>query len=158
MRHLRAAGLTLIELLVAMAVAAFLLAMGAPYFGDYMINARLREGGNTLLAETLFAQSEAIKRNGNVRLVISGATLSVSDFSTSADGVLVRSQTLAEGLDAGSASINFGSRGTTLPFGTSYSVDLSKSGVTCSSNFRCPGLRIDGAGGMRLCGNRLVCS
>lgn len=149
------AGLTLVELLIGVAVAAMLLAMGAPYYADYTVNSRLREGGNTVMAEALFAKSEAIKRNGTVRLTIDGATLRVTDFSTDDNGVTVREQRLAEGLSAGAATVNFGARGTPMPFGTAASVNLSYTGITCSATYRCPGLRIDGAGGVRLCGNRL---
>ena len=150
--------MTLIELLVGLSIAAMLLAVGVPYLGDFMANSRLREGGNMLLAETLFTQSEAIKRNGTVRLTVNGASLRVTDFSTNVLGVLVREHRLPDGLDAGAATIDFGARGTPLPFGTGVAIDLTKSGATCSSEFRCPGLRFDGAGGVRLCSNKLSCA
>ena len=82
MRQLNTArGLTLIELMVGLTIAAFLLMAAAPFFGDYIRNSRLREAGNALLGEALFAQSEAIKRNTTVRLSTSGATLQVIDRS-----------------------------------------------------------------------------
>ena len=61
-------GVTLIELMVGLVITAVLLGMAAPFFGDYVTNSRLREGGNGLMAEALYAQSEALKRNGVVRL------------------------------------------------------------------------------------------
>ena len=62
-------GLTLIELMVGVGDRGALLVLtAAPYFGDYITNSRLREGGNLLLTEALVAQSEAIKRNRTVRL------------------------------------------------------------------------------------------
>lgn len=159
MRHLtrRPHGMTLIELMVGLAVVALLLAQAAPYFGDYLANSRLREAGSTLHAEALFAQSEAIKRNGTVRLTVAGDALRVTDFSTNVQGVLVREQRLADGIDAGNGTVDFSARGQPVPFGTNVSFDLSKTGLTCSDEFRCPGLRIDGAGGMRLCRNKLSC-
>jgi type IV fimbrial biogenesis protein FimT len=37
-------------------------------------------------------------------------------------------------------------------------MDIGKSGLTCSSDFRCPGLRVDGGGTMRLCADKLACT
>ncbi|MFN0182199.1 MAG: Tfp pilus assembly protein FimT/FimU [Aquabacterium sp.] len=149
------AGLTLVELLIGVAIAALLLALGAPYYGDYIINSRLREGGTAVLTETMYVRSEAIKRNGTVRLAIDGANMTVTDFSADANGVIVRQTRLAEGINAGSVTIDFGARGTPIPFGTASETNLSYAGTTCSATFRCPGLRVDGAGGIRLCGNHL---
>lgn len=153
----RVRGLTLIELMAALAVSVILFGMAIPYMADFMHNARLRQAGNALLAETLQAQSEAIKRNASTRLLISGSLIQVLDISAGGAGVLLRSNRLADGLSAASAmQVDFGSRGTPLPFGTSASVNLVRSGTTCSAELRCPGLRIDGGGGIRLCVNQLV--
>jgi hypothetical protein len=54
--------------------AGLLLASAAPFFGDMVVNSRLREAGNLLLTETLMAQSEAIKRN--TRATVSTSTAS----------------------------------------------------------------------------------
>ena len=153
----RTQGLTLIELMAALAVSVILFGMAIPYMADFMHNARLRQAGNALLAETLQAQSEAIKRNASTRLVISGGLIQVLDISAGGAGVLLRSNRLADGMSAVSAvQVDFGSRGTPLPFGTSAAVNLVRSGATCSAELRCPGLRIDGGGGIRLCVNQLV--
>jgi type IV fimbrial biogenesis protein FimT len=156
MRHLSAQrGLTLIELMVALTIGALLLVMGVPFFGDYVRNARLRESGNTLLSEALFAQSEAIKRNAAVRLSSNGATLQVIDRSDPNNEVVLRERTLASDVSAAVATVDFGSEGRPLPFGTSGSINLSMAGVACSDDTRCPGLRIDAGGATRLCGNHL---
>lgn len=155
-----ARGLTLIELMATLAIGAILLGMAAPYLSDYITNTRLREGGNALLAETLYAQAEAIKRNASTRLTVSGSTVTVLDMSTGgANGTVLRTRLLSDNVGvANAAQVNFGSRGTPVPFGTAVSIDLLKTGVTCSAELRCPGLRIDGGGGVRLCGNQLDCS
>ena len=72
-------GFTLIELMVGIAIAAILMKVGAPFFGDYVVNSRLREGGNMMFTEALMAQSEAVKRNTRVRLSSTGSTLQVLD-------------------------------------------------------------------------------
>lgn len=152
-------GLTLIELMVTLAIVAMLLSMAGPALGDFWINHQLREAGNSLLAEALYARTEAIKRNAPTRLLISGGDLSVRDMRDGGDGVLLRQRSLAEGMGtSGSALIDFDSRGIVLPLGTEAAVDISRSGMACSSDRRCPGLRVDGGGSMRLCSDKLACT
>lgn len=164
MRHPmpKARGLTLIELMVAITVAAFLLMAAAPHFADYSNNSRLREGGTTLQTETLFAQSEAIKRNRVVRLTTSGSTVQVLEAQDPANMTLLRERTLAGGVTAATATVDFTPRGYPVNRAVNPSVDfvaaaidLGLPGVTCSSEQRCPGLRVDAGGGIRLCGNKL---
>ncbi len=150
--------MTLIELMVGLTIASLLVALGTPFFGDYIANARLREGGTTLLAEALFAQSEAIKRNGIVRVDINVAAVNVVDRSEGANTIL-RSRTLPDGVSADAATtIDFGGEGRPAPFPSTAAVDLSKSGVSCSAEYRCPSLRVEAGGGIRLCGNKSSCN
>lgn len=152
-------GVTLIELAVTLVVGALLMSMAAPALADFWTNHQLREAGNNLLAEALYARSEAIKRNVPTRLVINGTELSVHDMSNGADGVLLRQRNLAAGFStSGSAQVDFDSRGIVLPLGTEAAIDMARTGVTCSADLRCPGLRIDGGGNMRLCADKLACT
>lgn len=159
-RHRPARGLTLIELAVGMVITVLLMGMAAPYFGDFVQQARLRQSGDTLLAEALYAQSEAIKRNATVRLKVAGGQIQVIDMSGGGDGVQLHQRVLPGDIGIGETevTVNFGSRGTPLPWGQGASMNLGKSGLTCSAEMRCPGLRIDGGGGVRLCANQLSCS
>jgi type IV fimbrial biogenesis protein FimT len=157
MRHLKSgAGFTLIELMVSLSIGVFLVGLASPYFGDYVNNSRMREGGNALLAEALFAQSEALKRNGPVRLEVSATSVRVIDIGVQPAATL-RERAFGGDILADVASVDFGSTGTPLPFGTDAAINVGKSGITCSAEVRCPGLRIDGGGGIRLCGNHLSC-
>lgn len=152
-------GLTLIELVVTMAIGGILMSMAAPALSDFWLNHQLRAAGDMLLGEALHARTEAIKRNAPTRLVINGADLSVRDMSNGAAGVLIRQRRLADGMSAaGSGQVDFDSRGILLPLGTEAAADIAKSGVTCSSEHRCPGLRVDGGGNMRLCADKLACT
>jgi type IV fimbrial biogenesis protein FimT len=156
MRHLSPArGLTLIELMVGLTIGAFLLMAAAPFFGDYIRNSRLREAGNALLGEALFAQSEAIKRNTTVRLSTNGVTLQVIDRSDPLVDVVLRERTLAGNVTAPVATLDYGTEGRPVPFGTAGSINLSMTGEVCSDDTRCPGLRVDAGGATRLCGNHL---
>jgi type IV fimbrial biogenesis protein FimT len=157
-----ARGLSLIELMVAITIAALLMLAAAPQLADYTNNSRLREGGTTLHAEALFAQSEAIKRNRVVRLTTAGSTVQVREAQDTAAMTLLRERTLAGGVTMAAATVDFSPRG--YPVDRSVAppvefvaaaIDLSLPGVTCSDEHRCPGLRVEAGGGIRLCGNKL---
>ena len=157
--------------MVSLAIGVFLVGLASPYFGDYVNNSRMREGGNALLAEALFAQSEALKRNGPVRMEVSATSVKVIDMSVQPAATLRErafSGDIVERIEAlrangggdivaDVANVDFGSTGTPLPFGTDAAINVGKAGVTCSTEVRCPGLRVDGGGGIRLCGNHLSC-
>lgn len=158
MRRAAQRGLTMIELMVTIAVLAILASQAAPYLGDMMVNSRLRESGNLLLAETLIAQSEAIKRNNTVRLAVTATTVQVLDMANPGVPVVLRTSTVPLGVTAPVANVDFSPEGRPDPFGTSAAIDLSLSSGTCSADLRCPGLRVDAGGAVRLCGNHQACS
>jgi type IV fimbrial biogenesis protein FimT len=149
-------GVTLIELVVGIAVLAVLAATAAPYMGDFVINSRLRESGNLLFTETLVAQSEAVKRNTTVRVSTNGAAVQVLDMSLPDAPVVLRTRAMTQNVTAPVTTFDFGPEGRPAPFGTAVAVNLSMIGTTCSSDLRCPGLRVDAGGAMRLCPDHLV--
>ena len=150
-------GLTLLELMVAMAIGVVLLGMSSGFFTSYTLNARLRESGHLLQNEALYAQSEAVRRNATVRLVIQAASVKVIDLDTEAKPVTLRERQLNFGVAAEPATITFDSRGLPTPLGTGITVALSSSVAECSSQVRCPQLRIEGGGAASLCADRLTC-
>lgn len=150
-------GVTLVELMVGLAVMAVLVAAAGPFMGDLVVNSRLRESGNTLFAEALMAQSEAIKRNTTVRVTTTGGdTVQVHDMTNPGTPVLLRQRTMAAGATVPNGTFSFGPEGRPVPFGTAVSVNLGLSGGSCSADLRCPGLRIDAGGATRLCANHQV--
>ena len=68
MDRVRTNGFTLIEVLVAIAIAAILLAVAVPSFSAANLNSRLRASSTELIASANLARAEAIKRNGVVNL------------------------------------------------------------------------------------------
>jgi type IV fimbrial biogenesis protein FimT len=64
----RPAGLTMIELLVAMAVAAILVVIAAPSFNDFMLMQRLKSVNAQLVTDLQFARSEAAARGQWARI------------------------------------------------------------------------------------------
>lgn len=145
-------GLTLIELMVGLAIAAILVVAAAPAFTDYIVNSRLRESGTLLYTQTLLAQSEAIKRNTPVRLTTDGAVIQVLDATDGDAPVLLFERRLSEGVTMSAATIDFLGEGRPRDFAAA-AIDLASAAGVCSSDTRCPGLRIDGGGGVRLCGD-----
>jgi len=63
-------GFTLIELIVAIAVAAILLTVAVPSLTDLIRNNRVTGQTNELVAMINFARNEAIRRNGSVDVVL----------------------------------------------------------------------------------------
>lgn len=155
-------GLTLIELMVTVAIGSILMMAGAPYLADYIQNSRLREAGNGAYSAALFAQSEAVKRNGRMRLTIDGSSVQVVDrvgVAANANGTVVRSQVLPDGVRLASAtSVDFGSEGRPWPTGSTQTFNFIKSGVTCSTDIRCPALVVEAGGTVRLCGDQNNCN
>ena len=67
-RDERMQGLTVLELLVTLAVAAILMGVGAPGLGHFIKNNRLSEATFDMLGTINLARSEAVKRRGRVVL------------------------------------------------------------------------------------------
>jgi type IV fimbrial biogenesis protein FimT len=62
----RSTGLTLIELMVAVAVAAIILGLAAPSFSEYIVTQRLRSIHAQMATDLQFARSEAVARSAYV--------------------------------------------------------------------------------------------
>lgn len=68
MLHLRASGLTLIELLIALSITAVVLAAGAPAMGQWIRDLEVRSSAAALLAALQATRAEALSRNATMRL------------------------------------------------------------------------------------------
>jgi len=64
-------GFTLVELMVTVAIAAILMGIAAPSFNNIALSMKLTSYANNLVASTLLARGEAIKRNAVVSLCVS---------------------------------------------------------------------------------------
>jgi type IV fimbrial biogenesis protein FimT len=67
----RAAGFTLIELMIALSIVGILLAVAVPSFREAMMNVRISAQTNDLMTDLSIARSEAVKRNLPVLLCTS---------------------------------------------------------------------------------------
>jgi len=93
-------GFTLIEILVALAIAVILMLLAAPGYAVWIADGQVRAGAESVAAGLRYAMGEAIKRNEPVQLVLDGTTKTggweaqlVSDKSTLQSGFF------AEGAD-----------------------------------------------------------
>ncbi|MDO8789968.1 MAG: GspH/FimT family protein [Sulfuritalea sp.] len=80
-RHWR--GFSLIELMIAIAIAGIFIALAAPTFADFIRESRLSSTIGVLASDMDFARTEAIKRNGRVLFCAKAAT---TDTCTGAVG------------------------------------------------------------------------
>jgi type IV fimbrial biogenesis protein FimT len=71
-------GLTFIELLVALAIAAILVGIALPSFRSLIRSVQVASAVNTFLADARFARSEAVRRGGSVVLCRSEAPEALS--------------------------------------------------------------------------------
>lgn len=79
----RRGGFTLVEVMVAVAIAAVLLGIAAPSFRDATVGMRATSIANTMVGTIIQARSEAIKRNAAVTLCAStnGTSCNGTDWS-----------------------------------------------------------------------------
>jgi general secretion pathway protein H len=68
--HNRAAGFTLLELLLVVSILALVAAIAAPRLTSPAANVRLRSAGQQLVAALRLARAEAIARNGEAAVVV----------------------------------------------------------------------------------------
>ncbi len=90
-RGCRRNGFTLVEMVVAVAIVAILLAVGAPAMRDLVHGQRVRAAASGLYADLTYARAEAIKRNAQVQVVRDTAAWS-SGWSVRFGGTALRTQ------------------------------------------------------------------
>jgi type IV fimbrial biogenesis protein FimT len=64
-------GFTLLELMVVLAIAGVLMAIGIPAMGDFIRNGRITAAANDVMGALHFTRSEAIKRRASVTVCTS---------------------------------------------------------------------------------------
>lgn len=73
------AGFTLIELMIAVTVAAVLLVVGIPSYQYAILNSRVRTAASDFHISLLLARSEAIKRGANIVIEDNGSGWDIKD-------------------------------------------------------------------------------
>ena len=80
----RAAGFSLIELMVTLVIFGILLGVGLPSYGTYIQNAKIRTAAGAIQSGLQLARAEAVRRNTLIRFQLtstlnSGCALSMTD-------------------------------------------------------------------------------
>jgi type IV fimbrial biogenesis protein FimT len=71
---LRQRGFSLIELMIAMAIAVTLLVLAAPTYGVWVADSRIRAAADSIAGGLRLAQAEAIKRNEDIEFILDPTT------------------------------------------------------------------------------------
>jgi type IV fimbrial biogenesis protein FimT len=146
----RQSGLTLIELLVTLSVLALLAIQGAPAFGSYVANSRIRETANVVVTTAALARNEAIKRNTTVTLVSDGSTL-VMSYTPVAAPIALRTVALSPSARVGAFTATFDSAGRLTPLGTDILATVEGTTAACGGDIVCPVVHIEAGGMVGLC-------
>lgn len=110
----RATGVSLIELMIAIAILTIVMAIGFPSFQVWMQNLQVRSGSESMLNGMEYAKQEAIKRNAPVTFTLSDGT-GLSDWNVACaapfsvgcpNAAILRSAVSAEGATNARVGVN----------------------------------------------------
>lgn len=115
MLRFRQSGLTLIELMIAIALVAILTAVAFPSFSTWLANLKVRAVAESVSAGMHAARVEAAKRNATVRFHLDSAVGGGWTVSVVDGGAIVEQKSAGQGgsvmVTVGEASIEFNSLG-----------------------------------------------
>jgi type IV fimbrial biogenesis protein FimT len=126
MRTIAARGFTLIELMIGLAVFAFLIVIAGPQYADFMGNMQIRNGAENALAGLRLAQAEAVRGNTMAQIVLDasaagGWTVLRLNDETNAFDITVQSYKWTDGASkttatpAGVSVVTFNGLGRIMP-------------------------------------------
>jgi type IV fimbrial biogenesis protein FimT len=160
-------GFTLIELMITVAIMAIVTAIGAPYFGAWIQNIKLRNAAESISTGLQLTRSEAVARNQEVEFVLnesnSGWAISCKTVTAtcpaniqtrmSADGSSA-DITVAAADDKTIVFDSLGRMTSPVPAGgatfTSFNVDINPD-ILPAEKSRDLRITVDLGGGVRLC-------
>ncbi len=120
--HTRHRGVTLVEMMVVLAIAAIIIGIGVAYLDTH--DARARSAAYTMKTRLMGAKSMAIKMNEDVHVNFN--TVSEAYNATKNDGSLLFSTQLEDGIDLNSNS----STVTFTPLGTANDANATLVGLS----------------------------
>ena len=133
-RH-RQRGFTLVELLTVIVLCAIFAMLAGPPFRDFIIQQRIRNAAFELMADIVFARSEAVKRNTTV--TISKVGTWTGGWTVAAGGTTLRTHPAFNNnitVSMGSSSVDFNLNGRAS---SSASVTVDDTGGSATIIARC---------------------
>lgn len=76
---MRERGFTMVELLIAMVIAAMLMLLALPTYTEFMRNTRIRNTADSIAGGIRLTQTEAIRRNQDVEFIVAGTGWQIRD-------------------------------------------------------------------------------
>jgi len=116
----RAAGFSLIELMIGLAIAALLVVLAMPSYSTWVADAQIRNAAESIADGMRYAQSQSIARNSTIEFILDPTTATggwrarlVLDGSTIQTGVFAEGASLAAMavVPAGATTVTFTSLG-----------------------------------------------
>ena len=107
-------GFTIVELMIGIAILAFMMGVAVPNFTIWIQNLQIRAGAEGILSGLQVARTEAVRRNVNVQLALTSPPQTGWAVSVPATGETVQSRPASEG--AANAIVNIAGGGTTVTF------------------------------------------
>lgn len=131
-------GFTLIEMMITLAIAAILLTLAAPSFGDLILNQRIKAASFDLMSTLTYARSEAIKRGANVSITPAGGDWK-NGWTIEVGGAPLRTQhSLSDIAITGAPPSVTYTRDGRLPVGTAAAVfEMKYAGTNPNVTSRC---------------------
>jgi type IV fimbrial biogenesis protein FimT len=165
MRRAAQSGVSLIELMIAVAVVGITLALGLPSYGTWLQNVQIRTASESVLNGLQTARNEAIRRNSSVQLKFDSGTTAQwrVNLYTDPDGTPLRARPAEEGspnvtvavLPAGADTVTFSALGRIVtnndgsPSITQINIDNPK--IPVVADRRTMQIMIPTGGAIRLC-------
>lgn len=171
--RLRPGGFSLIELMIAVVIFAFLILLAGPMYADFIANSRIRNAGEALLNGVRQTQAEAVRRNTPAWFVLDPAVGykvyalnpddgANDDGSDAAHPWPVTPFVFAEqgGADVsvsggGLATVTFDGLGRIIPNADATAsltqIDITSTKVSNPRNLRVVVQALGGSGGTKLC-------
>lgn len=99
-------GVTLIELMIGLTIAAILLTIGAPSFSDWIQNTRIHNSAESIMSGLQLARSEAVRRNAQVTFQMAanndpGWAVGCIPTTTNCPDATIQTRSSAEGSTSG---------------------------------------------------------
>ncbi len=127
----RAAGFTLIELMIVVSVAGVLAMAALPSYNQFVRNQRVKTASFEVFSSLVQARSEAITRNASVTMAPAGGGWVNGWTLTDASGTVLRTQEAIPGITlTGPASVIYNGSGRLASASGSFELNATGSSIT----------------------------